>query len=212
MSIQTQDLTNDVKSGIRTLWWLFLLRGVFGVVFGVLALVNGEAAVELLAWILGLYVILDGVLTIIASIAERKRLGSIGWYIFQGVLSVLIGVAILSFSTAFATVVGLIIIWAIIIIAFLAGLIGMRVSFAGKGVTKTWGWGILGNAITLIVAVLLAVLVFTNPEGLLRVLLVVIGVWSLLVGLALIIWAFVARKFINEAFKSMSVTQTTISS
>jgi uncharacterized membrane protein HdeD (DUF308 family) len=211
MSIQTQDLTNDVRSGIRTLWWLFLLRGVFGVVFGVLALVNGEAAVELLAWILGLYIILDGALTIIASIAQRKRLGSVGWYVFQGALSVLVGIAILSFSSAFATVVGLIIIWAIILIALIAGLAGLRLSFAAKGVTKTWGWGILGNTITLIVAVLLAVLVFTNPDGLLRVLLVVIGIWSLLVGLALIIWSFVARKFINEAFKSLSVTQTTIS-
>lgn len=210
MSIQTQDLTSDVKSGIRTLWWLFLLRGVFGVVFGVLALVNGDAAVELLAWVLGIYVILDGVVTVIASIAERKRLGSIGWYIFQGTLSVLIGIAILAFSSAFATVVGLIIIWAIIFIALVAGLIGMRLSFAAKGVTKTWGWGIFGNAITLIVAVLLAVLVFTNPEGLLRVLLVVIGIWSLLVGIALIVWSFIARKFINEAFKSLSVTQTTI--
>lgn len=211
MSIQTQDLTSDVKAGIRTLWWLFLLRGVFGVVFGVLALVNGDAAVELLAWVLGLYVILDGVVTIIASVAERKRIGSIGWYIFQGVLAVLIGIAILSFSAAFATVVGLIIIWAIIVIALVAGIVGMRLSFAARGVTQTWGWGIFANTLTLIVGIVLAVLVFTNPEGLLRVLLVVIGIWSLIVGLALIIWSFVARKYMNEAFKTMSVTQTTIS-
>lgn len=211
MSIQTQDVTSDVKSGIRTLWWLFLLRGVFGVVFGILALVNGDAAVELLAWILGLYIILDGALTVIASIAERKRLGSIGWYIVQGVLSVLIGIAILTFSSAFATVVGLIIIWAIIVIALLAGIVGMRLSFAAKGVTKTWGWGVFGNVLTLLVGILLAVLVFTNPDGLLRVLLVVVGIWALIVGIALIIWAFIARKFINEAFKSLSVTQTTIS-
>lgn len=211
MSIQTQDVTNDVKSGIRTLWWLFLLRGVFGVVFGILALVNGDAAVELLAWILGLYIILDGALTVIASIAERKRLGSIGWYIVQGVLSVLVGIAILTFSSAFATVVGLIIIWAIIVIALLAGIVGMRLSFAAKGATKTWGWGVFGNVLTLLVGILLAVLVFTNPDGLLRVLLVVIGVWALIVGIALIIWSFIARKFINEAFKSLSVTQTTIS-
>lgn len=210
MSVQSQDLTKDVKSGIRTLWWLFLLRGVFGVVFGVLALVNGEAAIELLALFLGVYVILDGIVTLAAAIAERKKLGSIGWYIFQGLLSVAVGVAILLFSSAFATVVGLIIIWAIIIIALLAGIIGLRLSFAARGLTKTWGWGVFANTLTLIFGIVLAVLVFTNTDGLLAVLLVLVGIWSLVVGLALIVWSFVARRFINEAFKTLSVSQTTI--
>jgi uncharacterized membrane protein HdeD (DUF308 family) len=210
MSVQSQDLTKEVKSGIRTLWWLFLLRGVFALVFGVLALVNGEAAVELLALFLGVYIILDGIVTLIAAIAERKKLGSIGWYVFQGLLGIIVGVAILMFSSAFATVVGLIIIWAIIIIALLAGIIGLRLSFAARGVTKTWGWGVFANALTLIFGIVLAVLVFTNTDGLLAVLLILIGIWSLIVGIALIVWSFVARRFINEAFKTLSVTQTTV--
>jgi uncharacterized membrane protein HdeD (DUF308 family) len=210
MSVQSQDLTKEVKSGIRTLWWLFLLRGVFALVFGVLALVNGEAAVELLALFLGVYIILDGIVTLIAAIAERKKLGSIGWYVFQGLLGIIVGVAILMFSSAFATVVGLIIIWAIIIIALLAGIIGLRLSFAARGVTKTWGWGVFANALTLIFGIVLAVSVFTNTDGLLAVLLILIGIWSLIVGIALIVWSFVARRFINEAFKTLSVTQTTV--
>lgn len=210
MSVQSQDLTSDVKSGIRALWWLFLLRGVFVTFFGVLALVNGEKAVELLALILGIYIILDGVLTIVAAIVQRKQLGSIGWYIVQGVLGIIIGALILTFSNAFATVVGLIIIWAIIIIALVAGIVGLRLSFAARGVTKTWGWGVFGNAITLIVGIALLVLVFTNPEGLLSVLLVLIGIWALIVGIVMIVWSFIARKFMNEAFKTLSVTQTTI--
>lgn len=212
MSIQTSDVTNEVKTGIRTLWWLFLLRGVFGLVFGVLALANGPAAVNLLALILGLYVILDGVVTVIAAIAERKRLNGIGWYMFQGILSVIIGIVIISFSGQVAAVVGLIIIWAIIVIAVIAGLVGLRLSFAARGATKTWGWGVFANGLTLLFGVFLAVWVITNTEDVLRVLLVIIGIWSLLVGLALVIWAFVARRFINEAFKSLSVTQTTINS
>lgn len=210
MSVQTQDITNDVKSGIRALWWLFLLRGVFGVVFGVLALVNGEAAVELLTFILGFYIILDGLLTIVAAIAERKRLGSIGWYIFQGVLSILIGAAIIGFSAAFAEVIGYLVYWAIVVISVLAGIVGLRVSFAARGVTKSWGWGVFVNALAILVGVLIAVLIFTNVEGLFRVLLVIIGIWSLLAGLAMVIWSFIARKYMNEAFKSLSVTQTTV--
>lgn len=203
MSMQTNSVTNEVKAGVRALWWLFLLRGVFAVVFGVLALANGEAAVTLLSWILGIYIILDGILTIVAAIAERNRLGSIGWYIFQGLLGIVIGVLILSFSNAFATLIGLIIIWAIILVALLAGIIGLRLSFAARGVTKSWGWGVFANGLTLIFGIVLAVLVFTNPEGLLAVLLVLIGIWALLSGIALIIWSFVARRFLNEALASL---------
>jgi len=203
MSMQTNSVTNEVKAGVRALWWLFLLRGVFAVVFGVLALANGEAAVTLLSWILGIYIILDGALTIIAAIMERKRLGSIGWYIFQGLLGIVIGALILSFASAFATLIGLIIIWAVIIIALLAGVIGLRLSFAARGVTKSWGWGVFANGLTLIFGVVLAILVFTNPEGLLAVLLILIGIWALLSGIALIIWSFVARRVLNQALASL---------
>lgn len=196
-------MSSEVKAGVRALWWLFLLRGVFAVVFGVLALANGEAAVTLLSWILGVYIILDGLLTIVAAISERKRLGSIGWYLFQGILGIVIGVLILSFANAFATLVGLIIIWAIIVVAILAGLIGLRLSFAAKGVTKSWGWGVFANGLTLIFGIVLAILVFTNTEGLLSVLLVLIGIWALLSGIALIIWSFAARRVLNQALATL---------
>ncbi len=212
MTIQSEDLTGDVKAGIRTLWWLFLLRGVFGIIFGLLALFNGPAAVQLLAIVLGAYLLLDGIVTISAAVAERKRLGSIGWYIFQGLLTIALGVLALTFSFAFVKAIGLIIIWAIILISLIAGLIGMRISFAAKGVTKTWGWGVFANALALIVGVVLIVFVINYTDEVMSVLLVIIGIWSLLAGLAMTVWAFIARRFINEAFKSLSVTQTTISS
>lgn len=203
MSNASSSMSSEVKAGVRALWWLFLLRGVFAVVFGVLALANGEAAVTLLSWILGVYIILDGLLTIVAAISERKRLGSIGWYLFQGILGIVIGVLILSFANAFATLVGLIIIWAIIVVAILAGLIGLRLSFAAKGVTKSWGWGVFANGLTLIFGIVLAILVFTNTEGLLSVLLVLIGIWALLSGIALIIWSFAARRVLNQALATL---------
>lgn len=212
MTIQSQDLTGDVKAGIRTLWWLFLLRGVFGIIFGLLALFNGPAAVQLLAIVLGAYLLLDGIVTISAAVAERKRLGSIGWYIFQGLLTIALGVLALTFSFAFVKAIGLIIIWAIILISLIAGLIGMRISFAAKGVTKTWGWGVFANALALIVGVVLIVFVINYTDEVMSVLLVIIGIWSLLAGLAMTVWAFVARRYINEAFKSLSVTQATLSS
>lgn len=212
MTIQSEDLTGDVKAGIRTLWWLFLLRGVFGIIFGLLALFNGPAAVQLLAIVLGAYLLLDGIVTISAAVAERKRLGSIGWYIFQGLLTIALGVLALTFSFAFVKAIGLIIIWAIILISLIAGLIGMRISFAAKGVTKTWGWGVFANALALIVGVVLIVFVINYTDEVMSVLLVIIGIWSLLAGLAMTVWAFIARRYINEAFKSLSVTQTTLSS
>lgn len=212
MSVQSQDLTGDVKAGIRALWWLFLLRGVFITVFGVLALVNGPAAVELLGLILGIYIVIDGVLTIVAAIAERKRIGSFGWYVVQGVLEIIIGILILTFPSAFAIGVGLIIIWAIIIVTIIAGIVGLRLSFAAKGVTKTWGWGVFANALTLLIGIALLVSVFMYTDKLLEILLVIIGIWALIVGIVTIVWSFIARKFMNEAFKSLSVTQTTITS
>lgn len=211
MTIRTQDVTSQVKTGIRTLWWLFLLRGVFGVVFGILALVNGPAAAALLAIILGVYVLLDGVVTLFAALAERKRLGSIGWYVVQALLSMILGVVILLLPLSFATLIGYIIIWAVIAIAVFAGIVGLRISLAARHTSKVWGWGVFGNSVSIAVGVLLTVLVFTNTEELMHVLIIIVGIWSLVVGLALVVWAFVARKFLNEALKSLKVSETTVS-
>ena len=56
-------------------WWALALRGVLAVVFGILAFAYPPATVQFLAIFLAAYLVLDGILAIVAGVraAERHR-------------------------------------------------------------------------------------------------------------------------------------------
>jgi uncharacterized membrane protein HdeD (DUF308 family) len=70
-------------------WWLFILRGVFALAFGVLALVRPGAALLALVIVFGAYALLDGVAALV--FAFRKDNPHRGWSIFEGVTGVAAG-------------------------------------------------------------------------------------------------------------------------
>ena len=65
-------------------WWVFLLRGVAGVIFGILAIVWPLLTLQVLILPFGAYALVDGVFTVIAG-SPRTSTISAGGYCFYTV-------------------------------------------------------------------------------------------------------------------------------
>ena len=61
-----------MDSLFKKYWWVYLLRGIIAVIFGLLAIFMPIAAFTGLVIYLGAYMFIDGIFTIIAAISERK--------------------------------------------------------------------------------------------------------------------------------------------
>lgn len=91
----------DVASSIGNIrrdrdWWIHLLRGVFCTILGAVTLLAPFVTAVVLIWYVATWLLVIGVLEIIAGIRLRKQIKGEGWYIAGGILSILIGMLFLA--------------------------------------------------------------------------------------------------------------------
>src|SRR5262249_51269991 len=75
---------------LRENWWLFLLRGLCGILFGVLTFIVPGVTLATLILLYGAYALLDGVLAIAAAITGGAP-GSRWWLAIVGLLGIAAG-------------------------------------------------------------------------------------------------------------------------
>ena len=82
-----------LAGNVRRYWWLFLIRGLFGLALGVLAIVFPGATLEVAVILIGAYLIVDGVVAIAKAVQLRS--GAHWWaLLLEGILSLAVGIAI----------------------------------------------------------------------------------------------------------------------
>ncbi|WP_271505937.1 HdeD family acid-resistance protein [Bradyrhizobium sp. CCBAU 11357] len=74
-------------------WWLFLLRGIFGIIFGLLAFLFPGPTMLSLVLLFSAYMLVDGVAGIISAVRAMRRKDEWGLLIFEGLLNIAVGVA-----------------------------------------------------------------------------------------------------------------------
>ncbi len=93
-------------------WWIPVLRGVLGILFGFLVFAYTSTAIQVFVYLFGIYALLDGVVALALSFdVSRGR----GWVLLSGIAGIAAG--ILTFIYPSATEVALVYIvaaWAII--------------------------------------------------------------------------------------------------
>ena len=72
-------------------WWLFLLRGVLAVVFGIIALSFPAAAFLTLVLVFGAFAMVDGLVAVFSAFTSDAKSENWWWLILEGVFGVLIG-------------------------------------------------------------------------------------------------------------------------
>jgi uncharacterized membrane protein HdeD (DUF308 family) len=66
-------------------WWLVALRGVFALIFGIIALLLPGVTIAVLVLLFAAYMLVDGVFAIIAGIRAARRHERWGLLIFEGI-------------------------------------------------------------------------------------------------------------------------------
>jgi uncharacterized membrane protein HdeD (DUF308 family) len=161
-------------------WWVLLLRGIFAVLFGVMAFLWPGITLVTLILLCGLYFIVDGITETVMG--GRSRTWSL---LIAGVLSIIAGVLTFFYPgvTAFVLLV-LVAAWAVIRGIFeVIAAIRLRRELANE-----WLLVIAG-----VISILFGVLLLSNPAAGALAMVWLIGLYALLFGITMMILAFRLR-------------------
>ncbi|MFC4223272.1 HdeD family acid-resistance protein [Lysinibacter cavernae] len=194
MSDSAAQFAQSVRTGVKAIWWLYLLRGIFAVIFGIVALSWPGLVTNVLAYIIGFYLILDGIFLIGGAISQRKDLPGWGWTLAQGALTTLAGIFIVILPAWAAALVGGFLIWTLIIWSVVAGIYGVVASLKSRSINPRWGWSLVSNILTIVLSIVVAAIAIADPSFAIHALVWIAGFWALVLGIGLVIIAFRVRK------------------
>jgi uncharacterized membrane protein HdeD (DUF308 family) len=183
------DLVTSRNAVLADNWWAVALRGLFAILFGIIAFAMPGAAMLALALIFGAYSIADGLFNIVLAVRGARKHERWGLLLVNGLLGILIGViaAIWPGITvlAFVFMVGA---WALLSGGLMFGAaLGMKISHG------RW-WLVFGAIISMIYGLLL----FASPLIGALVLTWWVGAYALVFGVTLIVLAFRLRRHRGE--------------
>jgi uncharacterized membrane protein HdeD (DUF308 family) len=178
-------------------WWLFTLRGIFAIVFGLLALIFPGPTMLSLVILFSAYMLVDGIFGIISAVrAIRRKEDRWGLLIFEGLINIAVG--ILAFLWPGITVVAFVLLvgaWAIVT--------GAVMTAAGFRLNVSHGrwWLVLSGLLSLGFGTLLVILPLIGAV----VLTWWIGAYALAFGVALVIFSFKLRSRQHEGVSPTAV-------
>jgi uncharacterized membrane protein HdeD (DUF308 family) len=174
-------------------WWLLLLRGIAGIIFGVLAFVWPGITLLTLVIFYGAYALIDGIFAIMAAIRGGGA-QSRWWLTLIGILGIAAGLLTFLWPGMTALVLALFIgAWSLIHGIFeIVGAIRIR-----KEIDNEW-WLILSGALSVVFGLVMLIL----PGAGALALVWVIGAYSIIFGALLIGFAFRLKKHSHEPRKS----------
>src|SRR5258707_1061226 len=123
-------------------WWLLALRGLAGVLFGILAFIWPGITLFVLVCLFGAYALVNGVLSLILAWKAPKGFPQFGSLILGGILGIAAG--LITFFMPGITALGLVIViaaWAIVVgVMEIVAAIKLR-----KIITREWLWILAGT-------------------------------------------------------------------
>lgn len=194
-------LTAPLASLAKGVWWLLLLRGIFAIAFGIIALLAPGAALTGLAIVYGAYALIDGITAAVHAVQIRSSNPRWGWLLVSGVLSALAGLAALILPGLIGAFGGLVILWTIAIWSFINGVMGLR-SAAGVHAGRAKTVAIVSGVVSILFGVLLAILVLVTPGTAILSLVWTVGIWAIIFGVMLVVTAIMVRTGAKAATSS----------
>lgn len=179
-----QQMEETMKTMTKN-WWLFILRGVLAILFGIFVVAWPGVSVFLLVIFFGAYALVDGIFLIILAFGHRRDRDSRAWLILWGIAGIAAGVVALAWPDI--TVLA-----ALIVIAAWAFATGIaEVFFAFKAATS------IGNRLLLalsgVFCLIFGIFLVARPGlGALAVIWI-IGIFAVMLGIYLITFGISLR-------------------
>ena len=174
----------DALAEVGRSWWILLFVGVITVLLGLFALFSTDKAINVMAILFGIYLLVSGIFSLVASFGQAEHRAMLA---FSGILSIILAVSLFKAvhndysAELLALFVG---------IAWLfRGIIELVVGLQAKG-NPARSWMISGG----IVLILGAIVVFVWPSLAIAVLFTIAGILLLILGLSEIVGAFQVKK------------------
>jgi uncharacterized membrane protein HdeD (DUF308 family) len=159
-------------------WWVYLLRGIFAILFGITTLVLPAAAFSALVIFFAMFMIADGIFAILFSLNAKKAIRSKPWILFMGITGLVAG-ALLLFNP-FISAITLVCFFAFW--SFFAGIMEMiRAVSMHKGKRKE-AWYVASGILSILVAILLLMDPFSGAVSLG----IIFGLYAVVIGISLI--------------------------
>lgn len=182
----SQALLNDMSRD----WWVVLLRGIVGVIFGVLAFAWPGATLMVLVFVWGAYAVVDGAFALYLMVQAARQDRRWWPYSLEGLVGILAGAVAFAWPDITALVLVLLVAaWAIVTGLFeIIAAIDLR-----KQIQHEWLLGLSG-----VLSIVFGVLVMLQPEAGALVVVWLLGAYALLFGATLIGLAFRVRSVGGE--------------
>ncbi len=173
-------------------WWLLLFFGVISIIVGIFCVMQPVDAVETLAWLFAIWLIVTGIFEIIRSFSSGLGGGMRALLIITGALSLILGfVALRSFWDDDVVLAGWILAIFIGISFLFRGFSVLFMGIEGKGQPGR-GWNIFAG----IVIIIGGMIILTAPASIIA-LAWVVGIWLIVMGIFEIISSFMVRKAVS---------------
>jgi uncharacterized membrane protein HdeD (DUF308 family) len=165
-------------------WWLLAIRGVFAIIFAVIAFVWPGITVTVLVLMFGAYALVDGIFALAAALRAARHHGRSGALLLEGILDLIIaGIVFFWPVEALVAIIYFIAIWAVIT--------GIALIAAGIAMIRINGEWLL--VLSGIISILLGIILFVQPGAGALALSWWLGIYALLFGISLIGAAFRLR-------------------
>ena len=181
--LDSPSLQDSPLSAIGRAWWLVLLFGLISIGLGVIALLQPEGSVEVVAILLAIWLIVSGLFSIIRAFGHGLSGGLRALLIITGVISMILGFFALSGgeeSVFRAEWILAIFIGISFLFQGFAALFGAVESSVGRG------WNIFGGIVLLIAGIV----VLAVPYRSLFALALIVGIWLIIMGIFAVVSSF----------------------
>ena len=177
-------------AGRSSNWWALALRGLAGILLGMLAFSWPAITVAAVVTLFGLYALMDGVFSIIAALRGVRENERWGWMLVEGIAGVLAGLVAL-----FMPLLGAIaLVWIIALWAIVTGALEMGAAFRLRKIIEgEWMLMLVG-----VLSLALGLLIVLQPTVGFAVIATWIGAYALVAGSVTLVLAFRVRKWARE--------------
>ncbi len=167
-------------------WWVPLVMGIISIIFGLMLLSHPAETSIWVAWIIGIYWLIGGVMNLVSLFVDRTQWG---WKLALGILGIFAGMVVIDAmgKAPLLATVGLaaIYVWILGLQGIIYGFIQLVMAFKGGG----WGVGILG-----VLSIVFGGLIMTNAVVASLALPWVFGIFAIAGGIAAIVIATRLKK------------------
>ena len=171
-------------------WIIMLVGAAVTFVLGLIIVVWPHATLSVIAILVGIQLLVLGIIGLIAGFTSESGAGVRTVDIVLGLLGILVGLYFIRHLTVTVTLLAILlgVFWV------MRGIVDLIVAAVAGPVPGRWIKAVIG-----VISLAAGLIVLFKPNESLKFLLVVLGIYLMLYGLALAFWAFLARRFAREA-------------